>query len=52
MDAERVFRLLQEACHLLDDADEHMIAAYVSHGMTMVQTRFDLETEQLVVEED
>lgn len=52
MDAERVYRLLQEACCLLDDADEHVIAAYVNHGMSMIQTRFQLDTEQRVLEDD
>lgn len=40
MDAVRVYALLEEACHLLDEAEEYAIAAHVGQSMIMMEARF------------
>lgn len=47
MDAARAYALLQEACRMLEDAEEHAIAAYVGHSMTLVEARFAVDPDHL-----
>lgn len=47
MDASRVYALLQEACRMLEAADEYAISAFVGHSMAMVQERYGVGQDHL-----
>lgn len=40
MDMVRVYALLRDACRVLDDAEEHAIAAYVGLAMALVEEKY------------
>lgn len=50
MDASRVYALLQEACRMLEAADEYAISAFVGHGMAMVEERYGVGGDHLAAE--
>lgn len=52
MNATRVYALLQEACRMLEEAEEHAIAAYVGHGMTMVEAHLPIGPDSRRGEDD
>lgn len=52
MNATRVYALLQEACRMLEEAEEHAIAAYVGHGMTMVEAHLPIGPDHRRIEDD
>lgn len=47
MDADRVYALLQEACRMLEGADDHAIAAYVGQSMALVQAKYGVGRDHL-----
>ena len=52
MDAMRVYALLQQACRLLEEGEEHAIAAYVGHAMTLIDHRYRVAEDQRNAEGD
>lgn len=40
MDAARVYALLEQALRLLEEGEEHAVAAYVGHGMALLETHY------------
>lgn len=46
MDAGRVYALLKQALRLLEEAEEHAIAAYVGHGMALVEARYGVNPDE------
>lgn len=46
MSAMRVYQLLQEACTLLETAEDHAIAAYAGFALTLVAAKYGIEHDQ------
>lgn len=49
MDATLIYDLLQQACRLLETANEHHVAAHVSQAMALIQARYGVGRDDLEV---
>ena len=42
MDVLYVHEMLGQACRLLDESDDHAVAAYVGLGMALLEEKYDI----------
>ena len=45
MDILHAYALLRDACHALDETGDHAVAAYVGHGMALLETRYGIDPD-------
>lgn len=47
MDAAEVYALLQSACRMLEESNDHAIAAYVGMSMALVHDKYGVGVDHL-----
>ena len=48
MDALHAYALLRDACHALDGTGDHAVAAYIGHGMSLLETKYAIDPNAIV----